>query len=141
MVTFMVDLFHDGLFASNHLRYLAGNIELLRISISKDKSGSDFEDVKKGDNLDDVKDIIDFQTEGDENVNIPKLLIDDPWLNKLVGKGRDVSTGKGAGKRGKDRSEPSKVSQATKERRRKKKLEEKENLKNAVDCPFRLWAS
>nr|GFD32741.1 hypothetical protein [Tanacetum cinerariifolium] len=47
-------------------------------------------DVKKGDNLDDVKDIVDFQTEGDENVNILKLSIDGPWLNKLVGKGRFV---------------------------------------------------
>nr|GEW07981.1 probable 6-phosphogluconolactonase 4, chloroplastic [Tanacetum cinerariifolium] len=140
--------------------------------LSKDKSDSDFEDVIKGDNLDDVKDIVDFQTEGDENVDIPKLSIDDPWLNKLVGKGRfvgemegpipglkdrDVSSGKCAGKRGKgtaggssdkgkgklgeDRSEHSKVCQATKERWRKKKLEEKENLKNAVDSTFRLWAS
>ncbi|GJZ94442.1 hypothetical protein Tco_0666645 [Tanacetum coccineum] len=56
----------------------------------EDKSDSDFEDVEKGDNLDDVKDIIDFQTEGEENVDIPKLSIDDPWLNKLVGKGRFV---------------------------------------------------
>nr|GFA48319.1 calcium/proton exchanger [Tanacetum cinerariifolium] len=152
----------------------------------EDKSDSDFKDVKKGDNLDDVKDIVDFQTEGEENVDIPKLSLDDPWLNKLVGKGRFVgemedpipglkgryvsackcagkrgkkqvqindsldkdkgkdaggSPNKGKGKLGKDRSEPSKVSQATKERWRKRKLEEKENLKNAVDCPFRLWAS
>nr|GEU96676.1 hypothetical protein [Tanacetum cinerariifolium] len=334
MVTFMVDLYHDGLFASNPLRYLAGehrvikdiNFEgmtydnvflvmrrlVLEKSLSflyvlpgvpmniglrptcnneqlndfvqalfendchldmytehqgydvlkminddrhcEDKSDSDFEDVEKGDNLDDVKNIVDFQTKGDENVDIPKLSIDDPWLNKLVGKGRfvgemedpipglkgrffveqnnpdenfvepkykvqkdfqylcfdpdtpwneckpglgmkfespsqlkqclanygvihgyqlwymqndtytllvkcgrDVSAGsshkdlrkgsvggsfdKGKGKLSKDRSEPSKVSQATKEIWRKKKLEEKENLKNAVDCPFRLWAS
>ncbi|GJU77031.1 zinc finger, PMZ-type containing protein [Tanacetum coccineum] len=256
MVSFMVDLYQDGCFVGNPLRHC------------EDKRDSDFEDVEKGDNLDDVNDIVDFQTEGEENVDIPKLSIDDPWLNKLVGKGRfvgemedpipglkgrffveqndpdenfvepkykvqkdfqypcfdpdtpwneckpvlgmkfespsqlkqclanygvthgyqlwymqndtykllvkcgrDVSAGKCAGKRGKkqvqiddsldkgsakqaegsshkgkgklgeDRSEPSKVSQATKERWRKKKLEEKENLKNAVDCPFRLWAS
>ncbi|GJW91133.1 serine/threonine-protein kinase MHK isoform X1 [Tanacetum coccineum] len=361
MVTFVVDLYHDGLFASNPLRYLVGEHRVIkdinfegmtydnfflvmrRLVLDKplsffyvlpgvpmniglrpicndeqlndfvqalfendchldlytehqgydvleminddrhceDKSDSDFEDVEKGDNLDDVNDIVDFQTEGEENVDIPKLSIDDPWLNKLVGKGRfvgemedpipglkgrffveqndpdenfvepkykvqkdfqypcfdpdtpwneckpvlgmkfespsqlkqclanygvthgyqlwymqndtykllvkcgrDVSAGKCAGKRGKkqvqiddsldkdkgkvgegssdkdlgkgsaggssdkgkgklgeDRSEPSKVSQATKERWRKKKLEEKENLKNAVDCPFRLWAS
>nr|GFA15841.1 ribosomal protein L7A/L8 [Tanacetum cinerariifolium] len=177
----------------------------------EDKSDSDFEDVKKGDNLDDVKDIVDFQTEGEENVDIPKLSIDDLWLNKLAGKGRfvgemkdpipglkgrffveqndpdenfvkpkrDVSACKCAGKRGKkqvqindsldkdkekvgegsshkdlgkrlaegssykgkgklgkDRSEPSKVSQTTKERWRKKKVEEEKNLKNAVDCPL-----
>nr|GEV02810.1 ORFIII-like polyprotein [Tanacetum cinerariifolium] len=137
MVTFMVDLYHDGLFASNPLRYLAGehrvikdinfeglrpiyNDELLNDFVQalfendcrldmytehqgydvleminddrhcEDKSDSDFEDVKKGDNLDDVKDIVDFQTEGEENVDIPKLSIDDPWLNKLVGKGRFV---------------------------------------------------
>nr|GEW76912.1 hypothetical protein [Tanacetum cinerariifolium] len=71
----------------------------------------------------------------------------------LVKCGRDVSAGKCAGKRvggssnkgkgklGEERSEPSKVSQATKERWRKKKLKEKENLKNAVECPFRLCAS
>nr|GEX51822.1 putative polyprotein [Tanacetum cinerariifolium] len=82
----------------------------------EDKSDSDFEDVEKGNNLDDVKDIVDFQTEGRENVDIPKLSIDNPWLNNLVGKGRfvsemedpipglngrDVSAGKCAGKRGK----------------------------------------
>nr|GEW80811.1 hypothetical protein [Tanacetum cinerariifolium] len=156
MVTFMVDLYHNGLFASNPLRYLAGehrvikdiNFEALfendcRLDMytehqgydvleminddrhCEDKSDSDFEDVKKGDNLDDVKDIVDFQTKGEENVNIPKLSIDDPWLNKLVGKGREVNAGKCAGKRGKgsaegysykgkgklgkDKSEPSKL--------------------------------
>nr|GEW80241.1 hypothetical protein [Tanacetum cinerariifolium] len=56
----------------------------------EDKSDSDFEDVEKGDKLDDVYDIVDFQTKGKENADIPKLLIDDPWLNKLVGKGRFV---------------------------------------------------
>nr|GEX29833.1 F-box domain, leucine-rich repeat domain, L domain-like protein [Tanacetum cinerariifolium] len=50
MVTFMVDLYHDGLFASNPLRYLAGEHRV-------------------------IKDI-NFE--------------DDPWLNKLVGKGRFV---------------------------------------------------
>nr|GEX99853.1 zinc finger, CCHC-type [Tanacetum cinerariifolium] len=256
MVTFTVDLYHDGLFASNPLRLVLekplsffyvlpgvpmniGYDVLEMINDDRhceDKSDSDFEDIKKGDNLDDVKDIVDFQTEGEESVDISKLSIDDPWLNKLVGKGRFVgemedpipglkgrffveqndpdenfvepkykvqkdfqypcfdpdtpwnewmlvlvsvqvkevkkqvqindsldkdkgkvgegsshkdlgkrsagrSSDKGKGKLGKDRSEPSKVSQATKERWRKKKLEEKENLKNAVDCPFRLWAS
>nr|GEY45523.1 uncharacterized protein [Tanacetum cinerariifolium] len=104
MVTFMVDLYHDGLFASNPLRYLSWkhrvikdiNFEGLRPICNdeqlndfvqalfendchldmytehqgydvleminddrncKDKSDSDFEDVEKGDNLDDVKDI------------------------------------------------------------------------------------
>nr|GEV00017.1 uncharacterized protein [Tanacetum cinerariifolium] len=136
MVTFMVDLYHDGLFASNPLRYAGEhrvindinfeglrpvcNDELLNDFVQalfendchldmytehqgydvleminddrhcEDKSDSDFKDVEKGDNLDDVKDIVDFQTEGEENVDIPKLSIDNPWLNKLVGKGRFV---------------------------------------------------
>ncbi|GJV57566.1 hypothetical protein Tco_1458571 [Tanacetum coccineum] len=170
MVTFVVDLYHDGLFASNPLRYLVGEHRVIkdinfegmtydnfflvmrRLVLDKplsffyvlpgvpmniglrpicndeqlndfvqalfendchldlytehqgydvleminddrhceDKSDSDFEDVEKGDNLDDVNDIVDFQTEGEENVDIPKLSIDDPWLNKLVGKGRFV---------------------------------------------------
>nr|GEY52276.1 hypothetical protein [Tanacetum cinerariifolium] len=170
MVTFMVDLYHDGLFASNPLRSLAGEHRVIkdinfegmtydnfflvmrRLVLEKplsffyvlpgllmniglrpicndeqlndfvqalfendcyldmytehqgydvleminddrhceDKSDSDFEDVTKGDNLDDVKDIVDFQTKGEDNVNIPRLSIDDPWLNKLVGKGRFV---------------------------------------------------
>ncbi|GJR62900.1 calcium/proton exchanger [Tanacetum coccineum] len=245
MVTFIVDLYHDGLFVCNPLRLVLDeplsffyvipgvpmNIGLRPICNDEqlndfvqalfendfhldmytehqgydvleminddrhceDKSDSDFEDVEKGDNLDDVKDIVDFQTEGEENVDIPKLSIDDLWLNKLVGKGRFVgemedpilglkgrffveqndpdenfvepkykdkgkvgegssdkdlgkrsaggSSDKGKRKLGEDRSEPSKVSQATKKRWRKKKLEEKENIKNAVDCPFRLWAS
>ncbi|GJV57565.1 calcium/proton exchanger [Tanacetum coccineum] len=69
-----------------------------------------------------------------------QVQIDDS-LDEGSTKQADGSSHKGKGKLGEDRSEPSKVSQATKERWRKKKLEEKENLKNAVDCPFRLWAS
>ncbi|GKB63115.1 zinc finger BED domain-containing protein RICESLEEPER 2-like protein [Tanacetum coccineum] len=41
--------------------------------LSKDKSDSDFEDVEKNDNLDDVKDIVDFQTEGEIEDPIPGL--------------------------------------------------------------------
>ncbi|GJZ97310.1 zinc finger, PMZ-type containing protein [Tanacetum coccineum] len=65
----------------------------------------------------------------------------DDSLDKGSARSAGGSSDKGKGKLGEDRSEPSKVSQATKERWRKKKLEEKESLKNAVDCPFRLWAS
>ncbi|GJY80181.1 hypothetical protein Tco_0492932 [Tanacetum coccineum] len=42
------------------------------------------------DKLADVKDIMDFQTEGEEHVNIKKLTTDDPWLNKLVGLGNFI---------------------------------------------------
>ncbi|GJZ29452.1 hypothetical protein Tco_0574099 [Tanacetum coccineum] len=38
-------------------------------------------------NLDDLKDIVDFQDEGEENLGITKNTTDDPWLNKLVGNG------------------------------------------------------
>ncbi|GJX05466.1 hypothetical protein Tco_0191382 [Tanacetum coccineum] len=60
--------------------------------------------------------------------------------DKDKGKVGEGSSDKGKGKLGEESSEPSNVSQATKERWRKKKLEKKKNLKNAVDCPFRLWA-
>ncbi|GKC97467.1 hypothetical protein Tco_1167742, partial [Tanacetum coccineum] len=38
-------------------------------------------------NLDDLKDIVDFEVEGEENVVITKNTTYDPWLNKLVGNG------------------------------------------------------
>nr|GEU63768.1 hypothetical protein [Tanacetum cinerariifolium] len=41
-------------------------------------------------NLEDLKDIIDFEVEGKENVAIPKNTTDDPWLNKLVVKGNFI---------------------------------------------------
>ncbi|GJX54149.1 hypothetical protein Tco_0282518 [Tanacetum coccineum] len=37
------------------------------------------------DNLEDLKDIVDFEIMSEENVVIPKITTDDPWLNKLVG--------------------------------------------------------
>ncbi|PWA39335.1 hypothetical protein CTI12_AA572830 [Artemisia annua] len=53
-------------------------------------SDSDFSDSDKHENLDDVKDFVDFQTEGEENVEIPRISNDDPWLNKLVGDGKFI---------------------------------------------------
>ncbi|GJU86601.1 zinc finger, PMZ-type containing protein [Tanacetum coccineum] len=41
-------------------------------------------------NLDDLKDIVDFEDEGEENVGITKNTTDDPWLNKLVGNGNFI---------------------------------------------------
>ncbi|GJT48311.1 hypothetical protein Tco_0974468 [Tanacetum coccineum] len=38
-------------------------------------------------NLDDFKDIVDFEVEGEENVVFTRNTTDDPWLNKLVGNG------------------------------------------------------
>ncbi|GKA51754.1 hypothetical protein Tco_0744950 [Tanacetum coccineum] len=38
-------------------------------------------------NLDDLKDIVDFEVEGEENVVITRNTTDDPWLNKLIGIG------------------------------------------------------
>ncbi|GKD32736.1 integrase, catalytic region, zinc finger, CCHC-type containing protein [Tanacetum coccineum] len=99
-------------------------------NLCDDTSDSDFEDVDKSEYLEDLNHVVDFQTEGEENVVIPKLSTDDPWLNRLVGKGkfvgemenlipnlhgrfmveendllilniRDVDAGKCAGKRGK----------------------------------------
>ncbi|GJR25116.1 hypothetical protein Tco_0973643 [Tanacetum coccineum] len=42
------------------------------------------------DPLDDLTNLVDFQTEGDDNLDIPKIITDDPWLNKLVGKGNFI---------------------------------------------------
>ncbi|GJU16686.1 hypothetical protein Tco_1144652 [Tanacetum coccineum] len=38
-------------------------------------------------NLEDLKGIVDIEVEGEENIVIPKNTTNDPWLNKLVGKG------------------------------------------------------
>ncbi|GJW54789.1 hypothetical protein Tco_0098874 [Tanacetum coccineum] len=38
-------------------------------------------------NLDDLKDIVDFEVEGEENAVITRNITDDPWLNKLLGNG------------------------------------------------------
>lgn len=51
---------------------------------------SDFSDSDHQEKLDDVKDIVDLQTEGEENVKIPKISTDDPWLNKLAGNGKFI---------------------------------------------------
>ncbi|GJU23261.1 hypothetical protein Tco_1156603 [Tanacetum coccineum] len=49
-----------------------------------------FSDTESQDSLGDVKEVADFQTEDDSNVEIPKISSDDPWLNKLVGKGKFI---------------------------------------------------
>nr|GEX71852.1 zinc finger, PMZ-type [Tanacetum cinerariifolium] len=41
-------------------------------------------------NLDYLKDIVDFEVEGEENVVITRNTTDDPWLNKLVGNGTSI---------------------------------------------------
>nr|GEZ64260.1 splicing factor [Tanacetum cinerariifolium] len=59
-------------------------------NLCDDASDSDFEDVDKSESLEDLNHVVDFQTEGEENVVIPKLSTDDPW---------DVDARKYAGKR------------------------------------------
>ncbi|GJW40778.1 hypothetical protein Tco_0066623 [Tanacetum coccineum] len=49
-----------------------------------------FSDTESQDSLGDVKEVADFQIEDDSNVEIPKISSDDPWLNKLVGKGKFI---------------------------------------------------
>ncbi|GJY88467.1 reverse transcriptase domain-containing protein [Tanacetum coccineum] len=56
-------------------------------SSSKSDSSDDDEQV---DPLDNLNELVDFQTEGDENLDIPKITTDDPWLNKLVGQGNFI---------------------------------------------------
>ncbi|GJT82983.1 retrovirus-related pol polyprotein from transposon TNT 1-94 [Tanacetum coccineum] len=53
-------------------------------SSESDSSNDDYEP------LDDLTGLVDFQTEGDDNLDIPKITTDDPWLNKLVGKGNFI---------------------------------------------------
>nr|GEW66620.1 zinc finger, PMZ-type [Tanacetum cinerariifolium] len=55
------------------------------------KSSSDLDSSDDDyDPLDDLTDLINFQTKGDDNLDIPKITTDDPWLNKLVGKGNFI---------------------------------------------------
>nr|GEY53705.1 hypothetical protein [Tanacetum cinerariifolium] len=49
-----------------------------------------FSDTENQDSLGDVKEVADFQTKDDSNVEIPKVSTHDPWLNKLVGKGKFI---------------------------------------------------
>ncbi|GJY15311.1 calcium/proton exchanger [Tanacetum coccineum] len=56
---------------------------------SFDSDSSD-DDNEQADVLDDLTDLVDSQTEGDDNLDIPKITTDDPWLNKLVGKGNFI---------------------------------------------------
>nr|GEW08821.1 retrovirus-related Pol polyprotein from transposon TNT 1-94 [Tanacetum cinerariifolium] len=58
-------------------------------SVHKSSSGLDSSDDDY-DPLDDLTDLVDFQAEGDDNLDIPKITSDDPWLNKLVGKGNFI---------------------------------------------------
>nr|GEX65575.1 hypothetical protein [Tanacetum cinerariifolium] len=56
----------------------------------QEKTDSDESSDETFDKLEYVKDLVDFQNEGEDLVDIPKLTIDDPWLNKLVGKGNFI---------------------------------------------------
>ncbi|GKF09986.1 hypothetical protein Tco_0044210, partial [Tanacetum coccineum] len=58
-----------------------------RVHKSSSESDSSDDDYEP---LDDLTDLVDFQTEGDDNLDIPKITTDDPWLNKLVGKGNFI---------------------------------------------------
>nr|GEU32439.1 zinc finger, PMZ-type [Tanacetum cinerariifolium] len=51
-------------------------------SSSESDSSDDDEQVNP---LDDLTKRVDFQTEGDENLDIPKITINDPWLIELAG--------------------------------------------------------
>nr|GEW80240.1 hypothetical protein [Tanacetum cinerariifolium] len=132
MVTFMVDLYHDGLFMCNPVRYLSGEHRVIKDINFKGMTYDNFflvmrrlvldkplsfiyvipgvpmnislRPISNDEQLNEfvqaylimivieicILSIKDFQTKGEENADIPKLLIDDPWLNKLVGKGRFV---------------------------------------------------
>nr|GFC89809.1 hypothetical protein [Tanacetum cinerariifolium] len=54
------------------------------------KTDSDESSDEPFDKLEDVKDLDDFQNKGEDMVDTPKLITDDPWLNKLVGKGNFI---------------------------------------------------
>ncbi|GKF46615.1 hypothetical protein Tco_0136417, partial [Tanacetum coccineum] len=109
MVTFHVDLYHDGYFVSNLLQYMYGEHRLISDLKFEGMTNDDFFPLIHRLTLDaplnifysnpsvpmtgyDVleMDVVDFQTEGEDNVIIPKLSTNDHWLNKLVGKGKFV---------------------------------------------------
>ncbi|PWA58269.1 hypothetical protein CTI12_AA401760 [Artemisia annua] len=59
-------------------------------NLVNEEDEQDFSDNENQDTLDDVKDLVDFQTEDDSDVVIPKITTNDPWLNKLVGLGKFI---------------------------------------------------
>nr|GFA13605.1 hypothetical protein [Tanacetum cinerariifolium] len=63
---------------------LAPKDQLVKIAF---KCNADDVTYTSYENLDDLKDIVDFKVEGEENVVITRNTTDDPWLNKLVGNG------------------------------------------------------
>ncbi|GKF36898.1 hypothetical protein Tco_0113656, partial [Tanacetum coccineum] len=64
-------------------------LEMINNELNEDasvhKSSSDLDSSDDDyDPLDDLTYLVDFQTEGDDNLDIPKITTDDPWLNKLI---------------------------------------------------------
>nr|GEX34405.1 hypothetical protein [Tanacetum cinerariifolium] len=90
MVAFTVNIYHDGMFIENPLQYIHGSFRVVKDVNIEGKTDSDESSDEPFDKLEDVKDLDDFQNKGEDMVDTPKLITDDPWLNKLVGKGNFI---------------------------------------------------
>ncbi|GJZ71863.1 zinc finger, PMZ-type containing protein [Tanacetum coccineum] len=107
----LIYLYHDGVFVKRPLEYTNGDFKLVDeplAGLKPLKTDEDVENTKKQavktpfkadanddapstyENLEDLKDIVDFEVEGEENVVIPENTTDDPWHNKLVRKGNFI---------------------------------------------------
>nr|GEU94945.1 hypothetical protein [Tanacetum cinerariifolium] len=107
IMPFSVNLYHDGVFVERPLEYTNGDFKVIddvdfdgmlyvqmfdiirRITPKKQAVKTLFkcnvDDASRTyENLEDLKDIVDFKVKGEENVVMPKNSTDDPWLKKLV---------------------------------------------------------
>ncbi|GJS05331.1 hypothetical protein Tco_0321839 [Tanacetum coccineum] len=96
VVAFVKDGYDHGNEVELYTEHSGYNVlEMINNELNEDasihKSSSDLDSSDDDyDPLDDLTDLVDFQTEGDDNLDIPKITTDDPWLNKLVGKGNFI---------------------------------------------------
>ncbi|GKA39085.1 hypothetical protein Tco_0731636 [Tanacetum coccineum] len=105
---FTVNIYHDGLLHVNLLEYVNFDSMVINDVSFDEHNGYDImkmideelhfkkhvrhvgsnSDVKTNQPLDDVAYVVEqFEHENEGNVNIPRMTIDDLWLNKLVGNG------------------------------------------------------
>ncbi|GJX04700.1 hypothetical protein Tco_0190616 [Tanacetum coccineum] len=99
LLSFTVNLYHDGVFKVNPLENVNFDskhngydiMEMIYEELHPKKPVShvnSYSEVKTNHLLDDVAHVIEqLKHEDESNVNIPRITIDDPWLNKLVENG------------------------------------------------------
>ncbi|GJX08566.1 hypothetical protein Tco_0196498 [Tanacetum coccineum] len=87
MAVFTLNLYHDGFFVPNPLKYVEGGFKVVN-DIRNDENIADYVSEK----YDEDPENIDFHVEGEQDVVFQKLSIDDPFLTKQVGKGNFIGT-------------------------------------------------